>query len=123
MKKLVLTALLSTSLVLATVPVQAGSRYHYGYGGGHTYYGHGGYRHHRGHYHGDDLLIAVGIIGGAILLGSLLAPRPYYQPRVHYYEPAPVTYGPAYRPACYQDRVYRYLPDGRIQWGTRTTCY
>ncbi len=116
MKKLVLTALLSATLVLASVPAQAGSRYHYGHGGGHTYYGHGGYTRHHGHHHGDDLLIAAGIIGGVILLGSLLAPRPYYQP-------APVIYAPAYRPTCYQDRVYRYLPDGRIQWGTRTTCY
>jgi hypothetical protein len=123
MKKLVLTALLSASLVLASVPVQAGSRYHYGYGGAHTYYGHGGYRHHRGHYDGDDLLIAAGIIGGAILLFSLLESRPYSEPRVQYSQPAPVTYGPAYRPSCYRDRVYRYLPDGRIQWGTRTTCY
>jgi hypothetical protein len=128
MKKLVLAALLSASLVLAGVPAQAGRHFHYGHGGGHTYYGHayyghGGYKHHYGHYHGDDLLIAAGIIGGVILLGWLLAPRPYYQPRVHYYQPPPDSFAPATRPTCYRDRVYRYLPDGRIQWGTRTTCY
>lgn len=123
MKKLVLTALLSASLVLASVPAQAGSRYHYGYGGGHTYYGHGGFKHRHGHDHGDDLLIAAGIIGGAVLLGSVLVSRPYYPPSVQYYQPAPVIYVPAYPPTCYQDTVYRYLPDGRIQQGTRTTCY
>jgi hypothetical protein len=30
---------------------------------------------------------------------------------------------PAYVPACYQDAVWRRLPDGRIQTGTRTRCY
>ncbi len=106
MKKLVLTGLLSAGLVLASFSAQAG------YG---RYYGHGGYGYHHGG-HGGGALIALGIIGGAILLGSLLAPRPYYRP-------APVVYAPAYRPTCYRDRVYRYLPDGRIQWGIRTRCY
>ncbi len=104
MKKLVLTGLLSAGLVLAAFSAQAG------YG---RYYGHGGYGYHRG---GDDVLIAAGIIGGAILLGALLAPPPYYRP-------APVVYAPTYRPTCNRDRVYRYLPDGRIQWGVRTRCY
>ncbi len=35
-----------------------------------------------------------------------------------YYQPAP-----AYVPNCYQDTVWRRLPDGRIQTGTRTRCY
>lgn len=104
MKKIVLTGLLSAGLVLASFSAQAGY--------GHSY-GHGGYGYHRG---GDGALIAVGIIGGAILLGALLAPRPYYQP-------APVVYVPPYRPTCYRDRVYRTLADGRIQWGVRTRCY
>ena len=115
MKKLVLTGLLSAGLVLASFSAQAKGGYHYRHGG---YHG------------GDDLLIAAGIIGGAVLIGSILAPRPYYQPAPVYYQPAPVYYQPApvvyvptYRPTCYQDRVYRYLPDGRIQWGTRTRCY
>ena len=104
MKKFVLAGLLSAGLVLASFSAQAG------YG---RYYGHGGYGYHHG---GDDALIAAGIIGGAILLGAFLAPRPYYRP-------APVVYVPAYPPTCYRDRVYRYLADGRIQWGVRTRCY
>lgn len=107
MRKLVLTGLLSAGLVLASFSAQAG------YG---RYYGHGGYGYHHGRHGGDGALIAVGIIGGAILLGALLAPRPYYQP-------APVVYVPPYRPTCYRDRVYRTLADGRIQWGVRTRCY
>lgn len=115
MKKLVLTGLLSIALVLAGLPAQAGRGY---------YHGHGGYGYHD--VDGDGLLVAAGIIGGVILLGTLLAPRPYYRP---YYRPAarytppPVVYVPAYRQRCYRDRVYRYLADGRIQWGVRTTCY
>ncbi len=31
-----------------------------------------------------------------------------------YYQPAPT---------CYQDEVWRRLPDGRIQTGVRTRCY
>ena len=97
-------------------------------------YGHHGYRHHDD----DDLLIAAGIVGGAIVLGSLLT-RPsyydgpvYYQPAPVYYQSAPVYYQPApvfyqptpvYVPTCYQDTVWRRLPDGRIQTGTRTRCY
>ncbi len=107
MKKLVLTGLLSAGLVLASFSAQAG----YGH-----YYGHGGYGYHHGHHGGDGALIALGIIGGAILLGALLAPPPYYRP-------ASVVYAPASRPTCYRDRVYRYLADGRIQWGIRTRCY
>ena len=103
MKKALVAGLLSVILVLPGTAVQAG-----GY-----YYGHGG--HHNGH--GDDLLIAAGIIGGAFLLGSLLTQPRYYAPPV-YYRPAP-----AYVPTCYQDEVWRRLPDGRIQTGTRTRCY
>ena len=103
MKKALAAGLLSVILVLPGTAVQAG-----GY-----YYGHGG--HHNGH--GDVLLIAAGIIGGAFLLGSLLTRPRYYAPPVHY-RPAP-----AYVPTCYQDEVWRRLPDGRIQTGTRTRCY
>ncbi len=103
MKKALVAGLLSIILVLPGTAVQAG-----GY-----YYGHGG--HHNGH--GDDALIAAGVIGGAILLGSLLTRPRYYAPPV-YYRPAP-----AYVPTCYKDRVWRRLPDGRIQTGTRTRCY
>ncbi len=94
MKKALVAGLLSVILVLPGTAGQAGG-YHHG--------------------HDDDLLIAAGIIGGAILLSSLLS-RPQYPP-------APVYYAPRRAPNCHQDRVYRYLPDGRIQWGTRTHCY
>ncbi len=109
MKKALIAGLLSIILVLPGT-AQAG-----GY-----YYGHAG--HHYGH--GDDALIAAGIIGGAILLGSLLSPPRYSAPPV-YYQPAPIYYRPppAYVPTCYQDKVWRRLPDGRIQTGTRTRCY
>ncbi len=103
MKKALAAGLLSVILLLPGTTVQAG-----GY-----YYGHGG--HHSGH--GDDFLIAAGIVGGAYLLGSLLSQPRYYAPPV-YYRPAP-----AYVRTCYQDKVWRRLPDGRIQTGIRTRCY
>ena len=103
MKKALVVGLLSVILLLPGTTVQAGGYYH----------GHGG--HHNGH--GDDLLIAAGIIGGAILLGSLLTQPKYFAPPVNY-RPAP-----AYVPTCYQDKVWRRLSDGRIQTGTRTRCY
>ena len=117
MKKALVAGLLSVILVLPGTAVEAG-----GY-----YYGHGG--HHNGH--GDHLLIAAGVIGGAFLLGSLLYQPRYYAAPVYYrrapvyYRPAPVYYQPppAYVPTCYQDEVWRRLPDGRIQTGTRTRCY
>ncbi len=103
MKKALAAGLLSVILVLPGTAVQAG-----GY-----YYGHGG--HHNGH--GGNLLIAAGVIGGAFLLGSLLTQPRYYTPPV-YYRPAP-----AYVATCYRDKVWRRLPDGRIQTGIRTRCY
>jgi hypothetical protein len=117
MKKALIAGLLSIILVLPGTAVQAG-----GY-----YYGHGG--HHNGH--GNNLLIAAGIIGGAFLLGSLLSQPRYYAPSVYYrrapvyYRPAPVYYqpAPAYVPTCFEDEVWRRLPDGRIQTGIRTRCY
>ena len=101
MRKALVASLLSVILVLPGTAVQAGG-YHHG--------------------HDDDLLIAAGIIGGAFLLGSLLTQPRYYAPPVYYPRP-PVYYAPRRAPNCHQDRVYRYLPDGRIQWGTRTHCY
>jgi hypothetical protein len=41
-------------------------------------------------------------------------------------QPAPpsvVYVTPPPQPYCVQDQVYRYLPDGSVQWGTRTRCY
>ena len=64
--------------------------------------------------------------GGALPSGSMYvqhqpqpqpAPMPP-PPTAHYYPPQP-----AYVPACYQDQVWRRLPDGRIQTGIRTRCY
>ncbi len=108
MKKTLVAGLLSVILVLPSIAVQAG--------------GYGGHFHHNGH-HGD-VLIAAGIIGGVFLLGSLLTRPRYYAPPV-YYQPAPVYYQPAsaYVPNCYQYKVWRRLPDGRIQTGIRTRCY
>jgi hypothetical protein len=114
LRKRLLTGLLSAALALASFsgPSLAGYKSH---GYGHHYRHHGHYGHH-GH-NSDDVWIAAGIIGGAVLLGSLFASRPYYDP------PPPRYYTPPPRPRCSFERVYRYLPDGRIQWGTRTTCY
>ncbi len=124
MRKALVAGLLSVILVLPGTAVQAR----------HYYYGHGG--HHSGS--SDDFLIAAGIVGGAILFGSLLSQPRYYSPPVYYrrapvyyrrapvyYRRAPVYYrpAPAYAPTCYQDEVWRRLPDGRIQTGVRTRCY
>ena len=103
MKKALAAVLLSIILALPGTAAQAG----------HYYYGHGGHRSGSS----DDLLIAAGIIGGVILLGSLLTQPRSYAPPV-YYRPTP-----AYVPTCYRDKVWRRLPDGRIQTGTRTRCY
>ena len=101
MKRFLAVILLSASIAAYSSAAQAGYRYHGYYGG------HGG------------AYVAAGIIGGALLLGALLrAPR--YRP---YYPPAPVYYVPPRPRTCYQEDVYRYLPDGRIQWGVRTSCY
>ncbi len=119
MGRLLIVGLVIIGMVLGTASAQAGGghykRYYHGHGGHHHGHFHGG--HHRGHYrdYGDELLIGVGIVAGALLLTRLLTPPRYPYPPVYYAPPRPRT--------CVQDRVYRYLPDGRIQWGTRTTCY
>ncbi len=90
---------------------EAGGKYYKGH-----HHRHGGH-HHGGYYHGDlgdSILLGAAIIGGAILLGELLS-QPQHRPHAHYVPPPP--------PVCKRERVYRYLPDGRIQWGVRTTCY
>ena len=119
MRKLLLGALLSLGLATQGGVAQAG-----------------GYRHHHGHYN-SGAVFAAGIVGGTLLGFALSRPRYYYYgpppavvyygpppPPVYYYPPPPrvVYYAPP--PAsCYQDNVYRYLPDGSIQWGVRTRCY
>ncbi|MPZ12523.1 MAG: hypothetical protein GEU89_20275 [Kiloniellaceae bacterium] len=140
MSRLLTAVLLTIAVALSGVPAQAGG-YHYkskpyGYGGYYHgyksqykshhrkhYRSHRHYSRHR-HYHhrrhggvGDEILLGAGIIGGSIIVGSLLSqPRPAPPPATVYYAPPPAPY-------CVQDQVYRYLPDGSIQWGTRTRCY
>jgi hypothetical protein len=133
MSKLLIALLVSAATVASTFPAQAGGYYHsrpYGYHGyknyGYKSYGHYRPRHHshyshRRHHHrhgyGDEILLGAGIIGGSIIIGSVLSqPRYAPPPPVYYYAPPP-------QPTCVQDQVYRYLPDGSIQWGTRTRCY
>jgi hypothetical protein len=140
MSKLLIALLVSAATVASTFPAQAGGYYHsrpYGYHGyqhhgykSYTYKNYGHYRprhhghyshrrhHHRhGHDYGDEILLGAGIIGGSIIIGSVLSqPRYAPPPPVYYYAPPP-------QPTCVQDQVYRYLPDGSIQWGTRTRCY
>jgi hypothetical protein len=122
MKRLFMASLIGFALVLTGYPALAGGKYHKGHYYGHQSYkghfkGYRGhhYRHGRGHHYGDEILIGAGIIGGSILLGSLLS-----QPS---YSPAPTYYAPPRAPVCQRDQVYRYLPDGSVQWGTRTRCY
>jgi hypothetical protein len=112
MHKLLLSSIVVLSLAVGIPVANAGGGY------GHSYHnGHGDY--------GDEILIGAGIIGGSILLGNLLAPRVYYPPAPAYYVPAPTTgyYVAPRAPNCVRDNVYRYLADGRIQWGVRTRCY
>jgi len=116
MRKLIVAILVSLGLALPVGTAQAG----------------GYYRHH--HHHHDGALVAAGVLGGALALGVVLSQPRYYGPppaAVYYGPPPPVYYyGPgatyyASPPAvsCYQDQVYRFLPDGSVQWGTRTRCY
>lgn len=104
-----IAALLGVGLMLASVAAEAGYRRH-----GYQYRGHYSHGHHGGH----GALVAAGVLGGALLLGTLLSAPRYGAP------PAPAYYAPPPRqPYCVKDKVYRHLPDGRIQWGTRTRCY
>jgi len=134
-RRLPTAVFLSLAMIVTAYPATAGGwghhgkfygGYHHGYKGhsyrGHHYkhykrhhgYRHGHHRHHRRHGN-DDFLLGAGIIGGAIIVGSVLS-RPQPPPPVVYYSPPPAPY-------CVQDQVYRYLPDGSIQWGTRTRCH
>jgi len=121
MKTPLAAAILGAVLILSAGTADAGYYKRHGYYGHHGYHGHyrHGYRKHRGHRgHYNGALVAAGIIGGAVLLGTLLS-----APRYHHHRPAPVYYGPPRAPVCEKDKVYRTLPDGRIQWGVRTRCY
>ena len=112
MTKILIASLLSIALLVQGTAALAGGQGHRGHGG-HGGYGYKGYG-YGGHDYGDEILIGAGIVGVSVLLGSILS-RPYY------YQPTPAYYQPA--PTCYQDKVWRRLPDGRIQTGTRTRCY
>ena len=115
MKKALLFALVSASILFPSISANAGHRHYYGQSGFH-------YRSH----HDGNILIAAGIIGGAIILGSILTHPRHTHHTQYYYRPPllpPVHYQRVYQPRCYKDKIRRYLPDGRIQWGTRTTCY
>jgi hypothetical protein len=142
MKKVLTVSLIILALVFGAYPAQAGGKSYgghgYGYKGHHAYKGYRpghkarghGYKHHRGgHRHGhgghykkrydnddigDEILIGSAIIGGSILASGLLS-----QPS---YPPPPTYYTPPRPPVCEQTDVYRYLPDGRVQWGVRTRC-
>ena len=125
MLRLMSTALLAGALAASSLPAQAGGYHHRdrGYHGHHHGYKSYGYKHHRHHKHhrphrrghdlGDEILLGAGIIGGAIVLNGMMTAPP----------PAPRYYAPPPQPYCTQEQVYRYLPDGRVQWGTRTRCY
>ena len=122
MRRFLTACVVGLALIIPPYAALAGGKYYKGgyhaysgYNYGHKFHGfkHRHHGHHRHGYYGDGLLIGLGIIGGSILLGSLLSrsapPTTYYQqPRASY---------------CVKDDVYRYLPDGSIQWGVRTRCY
>jgi len=110
MRNKIITAALAAGLTLASAAADAGYGRH-----GHYYRGH----YHHGHHGGHGALVAAGVLGGALLLGTLLS-TPYYYSA----PPTPVYYNPPPRePYCVRDRVYRHLPDGSVQWGVRTRCY
>ncbi len=111
MKSRTAVSLLILCVLALTTPAMAGGKYHRGYHHGHGHgHGHGHYK-----YNDDAIIIGAAIIGGSILASTLLSqPRYPYAPR---YAVAPRAR------VCEQDEVYRFLPDGRIQWGTRTRCY
>ena len=108
MKMLLTAGVVAIAMAFGASAAQAGHSHH------ERGYYHGYHHGHHGDY-GDALLIGVGIVAGALLLNRLLTPRRY--------PPAPVYIAPPPPRRCVQDRVYRYLPNGNIQWGTRTTCY
>ena len=137
--------MLTAMLVAATITtgiapaVQAGDRHHERHGwhdGRHHYHGerhdYRGDRYHRrdyyrggydrGHRHkksrdySDEILIGAGIVGLAIVAGSMIASQPR-EPEINWSD------APRREPNCETDEVYRYLPDGSIQYGDRTRCY
>ena len=122
-QRLILSSLIAIGLIAAAMSAEAGGYKHRGKGyGGSGHYGkhyrQGRQTHyrHRGHHYDDNFYTALGITAGIGLLGVILS-----QPR--YIAPAPTYYAPPPRRECYEQNIYRYLPDGRIQWGVKRTCY
>lgn len=112
-------ALAALVLILASVvPAQAGG-YYRGYG--HHGYGHHGYRH--GHHDYSGAYVALGIIGGALLLGTLLS-RPSYD-SAPAYQPAYATPAPNLAPSalrnCQPTTGTTYL-NGRLASFGGTWC-
>jgi len=64
----------------------------------------------------DEILIGAGIVGLAIVAGSMIASSPR-EPDIQWSD------APQRASNCETDEVYRYLPDGSIQYGDRTRCY
>ncbi|MFN4087545.1 MAG: hypothetical protein ACK4QW_00685 [Alphaproteobacteria bacterium] len=129
-------------LALAAPAAEAGGHGGWRGGGHHGDYRHGhGYRHdYRQHRHGyrhdyrhghrydrhrsrsrrnnDNLIIGAGIVGLAIVAGSLIASNNKQRSR-----PDVTWTDPGREPVCETDEVWRELPDGRIQYGDRTRCW
>lgn len=83
-----------------------------------------GYRHHhhrrsdrkKSKDYSDEILIGAGIVGLAIIAGSMMM-SDSREPDITWSDP------PRRDPVCDTDVVSRTLPDGRIQYGDRTRCY
>lgn len=114
-RKAILTAAAAAFALGAGAPVMAGGGYYYGHG----YYGHHGKHHYRGHHRrhhhgggGKAAAIALGVIGGAIIINELAESRArdqYYRDR--YYD----TRYPARAAPYYPERDY--LPERDYDYG------
>lgn len=142
LRKSILVATAAAMAVGAAAPASAGGRYHgghYAYGGGHHYgkhhyakhrggyyYGSRHYRHrHGGHLSGGEAaLLALGIVGGVVLIDRALE-RDRYASDPYYSAPPPRDY---YRrddraPQIYRDDGYdgryddSYSDDGELLGG------
>ena len=100
------------SLVAATAALVLGAAAPAYAGGGHRGHGHGHHHHHRGG--GKGAAIALGVIGGAIILNELAESRA----RDRYYDDR--YYDDRYRRSAYDDRAYDdrvYYEDERAYRG------
>lgn len=139
-RRVLTTILVATALTASVTPMaqardghRGGYDYrgsHHGRGwhdGGRSYrggyrnddYRHGyrkGRRHGKSHDYSDEILVGAGLVGLAIVAGSLIASSPR-EPDIEWSD------APRRASNCETDEVYRYLPDGSIQYGDRTRCY